>query len=338
MGLTPAQTLPIAVSLGDPSGIGAEVLAKALALEPRTARVYGARVALERAWRSYGLGPLPPCEDVGALSEADMVLGQPSDAGLRASAQAVVDATRAVMRGEARALVTAPIVKRALALAGHDAPGHTELLMRLAGVPQVAMMLGGEKLRVIVATTHCALRDVPARLREVDLAGLMVLTARELRAKLGIAHPRLALAALNPHGGEDGLFGDEEATLLRPALDAARAAGVDVTGPHPSDTLFARAATHDLYDAIVALYHDQALIPVKLLHFGNAVNTTLGLPFVRTSPDHGVAYDIAAQGIADPGSMVAALRLADKMSAQRPHGLPIELVFSGPSRGQSPTR
>lgn len=313
-----ASDAPIAVSLGDPSGIGAEVLAKALAIEPRSITVYGPRRALERAWHTHGKGPLPTCVDVGDLADADLVPGAPTDAGAKASALAVVAAAHAVMRGEARALVTAPLVKRALALAGYDAPGHTELLMQLAGVPRVAMMLGGEKLRVIVATTHCALRDVPARLRELELGALIVLTARELRDKLGIARPRLALAALNPHAGEGGRFGDEEATLLQPALQAARAAGVDIDGPHPSDTLFARAATQDLYDAIVALYHDQALIPVKLLHFGNAVNTTLGLPFVRTSPDHGVAYDIAGRGVADPGSMAAALRLADTMSARSP--------------------
>ena len=160
------------------------------------------------------------------------------------------------------------------------------------------------------------MRDVADKLASIDLAGLIKLTAAELRAKLGIERPRLALAALNPHAGEGGRFGDEESTILAPALLAARAQGIDIAGPFPSDTLFARAVADASYDAIIALYHDQALIPVKLLHFGNAVNTTLGLPFVRTSPDHGVAYDIAGKGVADAGSMCAAIEQALEMASR----------------------
>lgn len=322
-----SEPRPLAISLGDPCGIGAEVTAKALCalgrerraagLSPQPVRVYGSARVLAMAWARFasdeGDGEAPPCVDVGALGEADVVPGKPTEAGLRSSALAVVAAVEAVQRGECSGLCTAPLVKKALALAGHAAPGHTELLQRLAGVPLVAMMLGGEKLRVIVGTTHCALRDVPAKLAALDLTALIELTSRELRAKLGIANPRLGLCALNPHAGESGLFGDEETTLLQPALEKARAAGVNVRGPYPSDTLFARAVHSGEYDAIVALYHDQALIPVKLLHLGNAVNTTLGLPFVRTSPDHGVAYDIAGLGLADGGSMRAALAQAFTM-------------------------
>ena len=303
----------LAVSLGDPAGIGAEVVAKALAETPRDCRVYGSAAAFARAWAAWGRGAAPEVVEVAALAEEDLVPGQPTDAGLRCSAQAVLAAVRDVQAGRARALVTAPLVKRALGLVGSKAPGHTELLQELSGAPRVAMMLAGDKLRVVLATTHCALREVPERLRRADLPGLCALVDRELRGRFGLAAPRLALAALNPHGGEGGLFGDEEQTLLAPAVAAARAAGVDVRGPFPADTLFARAVRGE-FDVVVGLYHDQALIPLKLLHFGGGVNVTLGLPFVRTSPDHGVAYDIAGAGRADASSMALAMRLAEELS------------------------
>jgi 4-hydroxythreonine-4-phosphate dehydrogenase len=300
------------VTLGDPAGIGAEVVAKALAVLPLPCRVFGDRRAFTRAWASWGRGEPPPLEEVGELADQDLRPGTPTEAGLRASAAYVLAAVRAIQEGRVAALCTAPLAKRALHLAGYDVPGHTELLQQLSGVPRVAMMLAGEKLRVVLATTHCALRDVPDRLRQVDLVALLELVDRELRDKLRIARPRLALSALNPHGGEGGLFGDEEATLLSPAVARARAQGVEVSGPYPADTLFARAVKGE-FDVVVATYHDQALIPLKLLHFGGSVNVTLGLPFVRVSPDHGVAYDIAGQGRADPGSMRAALRLAGEL-------------------------
>jgi 4-hydroxythreonine-4-phosphate dehydrogenase len=290
-------------------------VAKALSAENLPCVVFGDRRALERAWAAHGRGEMPAVEAEGALAEADLEPGRPTEAGSRASAQWVVTAARAVLAGRAAALVTAPIAKRALHLAGHDLPGQTELLRDLAGAPRVAMMLVGERLRVILATTHCALREVPERLREVDLVALLALVERELREKFGLVRPRLALCALNPHAGEGGLLGDEEAALLEPAVLRARAEAIDVSGPHPADTLFVRAARGEL-DAVVAMYHDQALIPLKLLHFGGAVNVTLGLPFVRTSPDHGVAYDLAGQGRADPGSMRAALRLAARLAAR----------------------
>jgi 4-hydroxythreonine-4-phosphate dehydrogenase len=317
---------PLAVSLGDPAGIGAEVFCKALSREPRDVRVYGPRAALDRALREFGQGLTLDCVDIGGPGAGVAGPGCPNDDALRASAEAVVAATRAVLSGEARALVTAPISKRALRLAGYDAPGHTELLQQLSGTPQVLMMLGGEKLKVILATTHIALKDVAARLRQIDLVAMIRLADGELRAKLGIAAPRLALAALNPHAGEGGLFGDEESTVLAPAVSRAQAMGVDLRGPFPSDTLFVRAARGE-FDAVIALYHDQALIPVKLLHFGDAVNMTLGLPFVRTSPDHGVAYDIAGKGIANERSMAAALRWADNLS----RGVPGTAILAGSS-------
>lgn len=306
---------PLAVTLGDPAGIGAEVIAKALAAAPVPCLLFGDRRAFKRAWSAWGRGEPPPIVEVGALADADRVPGRPTEAGLLASARYVLEAARAVSEGRARALVTAPLAKRALALAGHDVPGHTELLQRLTGAPRVAMMLAGERLRVVPATTHCALRDVPARLGETDLPGLFVLVAGELERRFGIDGPRLALAALNPHAGEGGRFGDEEATILAPAVEHARGLGVRIEGPLPADTLFVRAARGD-FDAVVACYHDQALIPLKLLHFGRAVNVTLGLPWVRTSPDHGVAYDIAGRGVADPGSMQAALELAARLSTR----------------------
>jgi 4-hydroxythreonine-4-phosphate dehydrogenase len=302
----------VAVSLGDPAGIGAEVVAKALVAHPVPCRIFGDRRAFARAWERWGRGDPPPLEEVSELADEDLRPGAPTEAGLRASAEYVLAAVRALKEGRCAALCTAPLVKRALHLAGHHVPGHTELLQALSGAPQVAMMLAGEKLRVVLATTHCALREVPERLHEVDLVALLALVDRELCDKFRIDRPRLALSALNPHGGEEGLFGDEETVLLAPAVARARALGVEVSGPHPADTLFARAVRGE-FDVVVALYHDQALIPLKLLHFGGSVNVTLGLPFVRVSPDHGVAYDIAGQGKADPGSMKAALRLAGEL-------------------------
>jgi 4-hydroxythreonine-4-phosphate dehydrogenase len=306
--------LPLAVTLGDPSGIGAEVVVKALAAEARPCRVYGSRRAFERAFAAWGRGEPPEIAEVADLGEADIVPGRPTEAGLVASARAVVAAARDVLAGRASALVTAPLVKRAIQLLGSSAPGHTELLQEISGAPLVAMMLAGERLRVVLLTTHCALREVPERLRRVPIGEMVALTARELRDRFGIAAPRLALCALNPHAGEGGLFGDEEATVLAPAVAAAQARGIAVSGPYPADTLFVRAVRGE-FDAVLAPYHDQALIPLKLLHFGGAVNVTLGLPFVRTSPDHGVAYDIAGQGRADPSSMAAAIRLAEELAS-----------------------
>lgn len=314
---------PIGISLGDPAGIGPEVVVRALAARPALdVRIFGDLGVLQRAALAVGMTP-PSADQVRALtslSATDLVPGQPSIVGGRAQLAYLIAAVDAALAGEIGALVTAPISKDWIARAGFTHPGHTEYLAERAGVSEFAMMLAGPKLRVVLATTHVALRDVPAALDPEAIARAIVLAARSLRHQLGIARPRIAVAGLNPHAGEAGRFGDEEARLVVPAISAARArlARADelidavITGPCVPDAVFRQAALGQ-FDAVVALYHDQGLIPVKLLHFDDAVNVTLGLPFVRTSPDHGTAYDIAGTGQASPQSFLAALDLADNM-------------------------
>jgi 4-hydroxythreonine-4-phosphate dehydrogenase len=211
------------------------------------------------------------------------------------------------------AIVTAPISKVALRQAGYEYPGHTEMLARLTGAPHVAMMLAGDRLRVVPVTIHCPLRDVPERLSTHAILQAIHLTHDALRRYFSLDRPRIAVAALNPHAGEGGLFGDEEASIIAPALRQAHVGHIDASGPHPPDTVFYHAARGD-YDAVVCMYHDQGLIPLKLLHFDDGVNLTLGLPVIRTSVDHGTAYDIAGRGLASPASLLSALRLASRMA------------------------
>src|SRR5712691_11798259 len=286
----------IAITVGDPAGIGPEVAAKASA---------EARVLAMCEPVVYG----PPDGSVfppGVLS---------ADAG-RAAYDIIVRAVRDARARTVDAIATAPVNKEAFRLAGLPWSGHTDLLQHLTGAPAVAMMFYSETLRVVLATIHIALADVPRALTTASLEATIDLTAREL-PRFGIARPRIAVAGLNPHAGEHGLFGREEATAIRPAIEVCRARGVDVDGPFPGDTVFVRARRGD-FDVVVACYHDQGLIPVKLVAFGQAVNVTLGLPIVRTSVDHGTAFDIAGKGVADPGSMIAAVLLAARLA--RPSG------------------
>jgi 4-hydroxythreonine-4-phosphate dehydrogenase len=317
---TPAS--PIAISLGDPAGIGPEVVARALAARPELAvRVYGDAGVLARAAARAGVAPpgASRLHPVTTLGPDEVAPGRPNDASGRAQLAFLQAATDAVLAGDALALVTAPISKEWIARAGFAFPGHTEYLAARAGVTEFAMMLAGPKLRVVVATTHIALRDVPTALTALGIASIIKLTAEALARWFRIAEPRVAVAGLNPHAGEAGRFGDEEERLVGPALALARArleaSGVKatVTGPHVPDVVF-RQAADGAFDGVVALYHDQGLIPVKLLHFDEAVNVTLGLPFVRTSPDHGTAFDIAGQGVARPDSFLAALDLAARLA------------------------
>ena len=222
--------------------------------------------------------------------------------------RAVTDARHGVVDGVA----TAPVNKEAFRLAGLPWAGHTDLLKHLTGAEHVAMMFQSDALRVVLATVHIALADVPAALTRSSLEATIALTAREL-PRFGVPAPRIAVCGLNPHAGEHGLFGHEERTTIEPAVAACRERGVNVAGPFPADTLFARAARGE-FDVVVACYHDQGLIPVKLLAFGQAVNVTLGLSIVRTSVDHGTAFDIAGKGVADPGSMIAAVKLAVQLA------------------------
>jgi 4-hydroxythreonine-4-phosphate dehydrogenase len=314
---------PIAISLGDPAGIGPEIVARALAERPdANVIVFGDEGVLARAATAAGV-VMPPSARVRAvtnLNPGEVTPGRPNDASGRAQLAYLTAATDAALAGEVAGLVTAPISKEWIARAGFAFPGHTEYLASRAGVGEFAMMLAGPSLRVTVATTHIPLRDVPRLLTASGIASAIWLTAQALIRNFGIAQPRVAVAGLNPHAGEAGRFGDEEERLVRPAIEIARkrigAAGLSATvaGPLVPDSVFRQTARGE-FDAVVALYHDQGLIPLKLLHFDDGVNLTLGLPFVRTSPDHGTAYDIAGTGQARTVSFLAALDLAARLTA-----------------------
>lgn len=294
----------IAVTLGDPRGIGPEVTARALA-EPLDAEVtvIGAdeQVAAVRADHRIIVGPwgLGSGEHFPAAPGPSRVV----QAG-RIAGHAIERAAALALAGQVDALVTAPIHKHAVHQAGFRYPGHTEWLAELAGGVDVAMMLASDRLRVVLVTTHVALRDVPALVTQDRIVRTGRVTTQALRDWFGVEAPRLAVCALNPHGGEGGLFGDEEERVLRPAARALGAAG-----PLPADTVFVRALRGE-FDAVLAPYHDVGMTAIKVASFGKAVNVTLGLPFPRTSPDHGTAFDIAGTGRADAGSMRAALELA----------------------------
>ena len=235
-----------------------------------------------------------------------------ADAG-RAAYDLLVRAAADALHGAVDAVATAPINKEAFRLAGLPWSGHTDLLAHLTGASHVAMMFYSDALRVVLATVHIALAEVPRALTQASLESTIALTAREF-PRFGVPAPRIGVAGLNPHAGEHGLFGGEEDRVIRPAIAACRAKGIDVSGPFPGDTIFVRAIRGE-FDVVVACYHDQGLIPVKLVAFGQAVNLTLGLPIVRTSVDHGTAFDIAGRGVADPGSMIAAVRLAARLAS-----------------------
>lgn len=254
---------------------------------------------------------------VETASGKDLAFGTSSAGGGKTAVAAMEWAIDAAQKGEIDAVVTAPVSKTSLKLAGYDYPGQTEFFAERCGAKSVAMMLAGPKLRVVLVTTHMALTAAIKSLTP----GAVVRTAKiadESLTKLLGRKPKLGLCALNPHAGEGGLFGDEEITKLQPAISGAAQIGVSLDGPHPADTLFVHAV-RGKYDAVIVLYHDQGLIPLKLLHFDEGVNVTLGLPIIRTSPDHGTAFDIAGRGVAEPTSMLAAIRMAkDFIAARRP--------------------
>jgi 4-hydroxythreonine-4-phosphate dehydrogenase len=233
----------------------------------------------------------------------------------------------------AAAIATAPINKEAWRLAGLPWTGHTDLLAHLTGARDVAMMFYSDTLRVVLATIHIPLAEVPRALTRESLESTIVLSASEL-PRFGCVAPRLAVAGLNPHAGEHGLFGREEQDVIAPAVARCRARGIDVSGPYPADTLFVRAHRGE-FDAVIACYHDQGLIPVKLVAFGHAVNVTLGLPIVRTSVDHGTAFDIAGKGVADPESMIAAVLLAARLATNDVSASSVEWGVRRPADGQT---
>jgi 4-hydroxythreonine-4-phosphate dehydrogenase len=331
---------PLAVSMGDPAGIGPEITLRAWlersdkGLEPFV--VFADKSAIAERARTLGLtvpiAPVAtPAEALDVFGTALPVLhaplatrahaGCPDTANAPAIIAAIEAATAAVVRGEASAVVTNPIAKHVLRSADFPFPGHTEFLAALAerhtGKPaRPVMMLASHELRVVPLTVHCALAEVPKAITRALIFETVRTTYAALRRDFGISAPRIAVAGLNPHAGEEGTMGREEVDTIAPAIADLRAEGLSVTGPHSADTLFHAAARRG-YDAVVAMYHDQALIPLKTIGFDEGVNVTLGLPFVRTSPDHGTAFDIAGQGRASPSSFIEALKLASAIAAAR---------------------
>ena len=298
----------IAVTMGDPRGIGPEVTEAALA-DPEVA-------ALAQFVR---VGPLELMRSTDDAPVGSWTAGEGVEAAGRIAGVAIRTAVEMALAGEVDAVVTAPIDKAAFHAGGWDFPGHTEMLAALAGVPSVAMMMAAERtalggpLRVVLATTHIALRDVPAALSAELLVEQARLTHAALRRDWGIEAPRIALCAVNPHASDGGLFGDEEARLVEPALERLAAEGITAAGPIPADTVFTRAVRGE-FDAVIAPYHDVGMAAFKTAAFGSGVNVTLGLPFPRTSPDHGTALDIAGRGVADASSMKEAIALAVRMA------------------------
>jgi len=284
----------VAITCGDPAGIGPEIAQKA-ANDPRVRDV---------------------CEPVvyGPPASARFTPGELSGQAGRAAYDTLCEAVKDAQSGVVAAVATAPVNKLAFARAGLPWKGHTDLLAHLTGSPRVAMMFWSEPLKVVLATIHIPLASVTSALTRELVDDIIDLSSREL-PRFGIAQPRLAVAGLNPHAGEDGLLGHEEAKVLRPAIEAAQKRGIHINGPFPGDTVFGRAVRGE-FDAVIACYHDQGLIPVKLLAFGRAVNVTLGLPIIRTSVDHGTAFDIAGKNVADPASMIEATLLAARLATR----------------------
>jgi 4-hydroxythreonine-4-phosphate dehydrogenase len=314
--MTPAgQRKKIAITIGDPAGIGPEVTLKALLSEEvkHICRplIIGDRAVIEEAAEALDIPIETAALDIVDMKEITgrgFEKGHPSSRCGSASVRYIRKAVELAKAGVVDAIVTAPITKESLKLAGFPWPGHTEMLAEFTASRDVAMMLCGGPLRVILATIHTALRDVP-RLITRERVLRTIYRAQEATAMLGIEKPRIAVAGLNPHAGESGLFGDEEHTAIGPAVEEALARGIDVSGPFPADTLFHRAYKGE-YDIVVCMYHDQGLVPLKMIAIDRGVNVTVGLPIIRTSPDHGTAHDIAWKGTANPSSMIEAIRTA----------------------------
>jgi 4-hydroxythreonine-4-phosphate dehydrogenase len=326
--------LPLAVTMGEPAGVGGELTLKAwLARKQATRPFFALDDPARLAELARGLSLKVAFKEIARPEQAAAVFptalpvlpvrlrtpalaGRPDPANAPATLQSIETAVQLAKAGEIAGFATNPIQKKTLQDAGFKHPGHTEFLAELAGGADVAMMLACPELRVVPATIHLSLAEA---LRALDPAVILRagrLTAAGLKSLFGIPRPRLAVAALNPHAGEQGAMGDEESRIIAPAIAALRKEGIEVRGPAPADTLFHPAA-RQTYDAAICMYHDQALIPIKTIDFSGGVNVTLGLPFVRTSPDHGTALDIAGTGRADPTSLVAALAMADDMARRR---------------------
>jgi 4-hydroxythreonine-4-phosphate dehydrogenase len=325
----------IGITMGDPAGVGPEIIVKALS-DPEmydTCRpvVFGDSGALTMNLETPRAPTIKeiahPSEAQGQTGRIDLISvcklgkeflipGMPKVEGGTAMVDCIVTAVEMAKKGEVAAVVTCPISKALMQQAGRYFEGHTQLIASMTDCLDYVMMLAGERLRVALVTIHCSLKDVPFLLSTEKVYKTIAITSKALVRDFGIRSPRIAVAGLNPHAGESGLFGSEEDSIIRPAIERAVAGGYSCEGPYPPDTVFHRAASGG-FDAVVAMYHDQGLIPLKLLHFRDAVNVTLGLPIIRTSVDHGTAYDIAGKGIADPSSLKAAIKMAVMMARNR---------------------
>ncbi len=331
------MTLPIiGITMGDPTGIGPEIIVKALSTEElfRVCRpvVFGDRGVLSRAIQIQNLSEtLEAIEQIpregylpqkifffplSQLEAASLRFGHPDRACGEAMVKYIVEAVRQVKNQELDAITTCPINKKAMNEAGYSFPGHTELLAHLTGASSVAMMFLGSKWRIVLATIHLPLKDVSRWISKDRILSILRLTGEGMKKHFGIPHPKIAVLGLNPHCGEDGLLGEEEKKEIFPAIAEAKLLGMEVEGPFPADSFFNMSGRHT-FDAVVAMYHDQGLIPIKMLDFKEAVNFTLGLPFIRTSVDHGTAYDIAGKGLADPANLVKAVLTAANLSKSK---------------------
>ena len=319
----------VGITMGDPVGVGPEIIAKALS-DPSVLRccrpvIYGNATRLFAGAKSTGVRlriaemPSNNGDPVGhegisvidptSIETEGLEWGKPTPIAGMAMAAYLNAAINDAIAGRIAAIATGPINKLALKMADIPFSGHTEILAQRTGTQNYAMMLAGNRLKVVLATIHIPIEHVPQALTTQGITTIITLTDHALKTRFGLPAPRIAVAGLNPHAGESGLFGDEEENIIRPAINQAAAIGIPVSGPHPPDTIFFQAS-RGAYDAVVAMYHDQGLGPFKMIHFEDGVNTTLGLPIVRTSVDHGTAYDIAGSGEASPASMVAAIAMA----------------------------
>jgi 4-hydroxythreonine-4-phosphate dehydrogenase len=339
MSTSPVSSRPcIAITMGDPCGVGPEIIVKAFSspglFERCLPLVIGHPLPLQRSIGLLGsdleivslseISDLPACPRSGTvpvlapaeLTEDDIAYGRPTEATCRAVLQYIETAVELAASGLAHAVCTCPIHKAHLHRHGFPFPGHTEFIRHLTHTGDVVMMLAGPRLRVALVTIHHAIVDVPGLLTIDRISRTLQITAYALTTDFGLGSPRIAVAGLNPHAGEEGRFGSEEEVLIRPAVESFPKGACRVSGPFPPDTLFHRAYEGE-FDAIVAMYHDQGLIPIKLVHFHEAVNVTLGLPIIRTSVDHGTAYDLAGTGRAHSGSLEAAIAMASAMAHNR---------------------
>jgi len=315
------DALPLAVTIGDPAGVGPEIILESWSRRDELRLpefvVCGGAEVLREAGRRLGIA-FPDELMVEGGPEADYTPGEPTRHGATLARASLARALELVQSGEASGVVTAPVAKSAIYAIDQTFVGQTEFCADACGAlrESAVMMLAGPSLRTVPMTVHCALSEVPKRLTHDLIVDRTRIVARAMQTDYGISNPRIAIAGLNPHAGEDGRMGREEIDVIAPAIVQLRSEGIDATGPHPADTLFA-PHKRETYDVAIAMYHDQALVPLKTLDFDEGVNVTLGLPVVRTSPDHGTAFDIAGKGVARANAMIAAIRMAGEIAERR---------------------